>query len=308
MKILIPEKILPGPLERLRAAHDVHYDATLIDRRADLVRIACDADCIIVRNRTQVRDELLDAMTRCKVIGRLGVGLDNIDVAACNARSIIVVPAVGANARSVAEYVVTTALMLMRGAYLASADVAAGKWPNQALKQGREIHGMRLGVAGFGSIGRITGKLAHDMGMRVVAYDSKADRRNRPAWDFNCELVTLERLLEISDVVSIHMPRTPETLGLFDARRIGMMKSDAVLINTARGGIVDEQALADALRRGCLRGAALDVFDNEPLGPASALADAPNLLLTPHIAGVTVDSEIRVCDMVTDKVLELLEQ
>lgn len=308
MKIVIPELLLPEPLERLRAAHDVHYDPSLVNTRAALVEAARDADCIIVRNRTQVRDELLDAMTICKVVGRLGVGLDNIDVDTCKARGIQVVPAIGANARSVAEYVVTTAMMLTRGSYLASADVAQGKWPVQALAKGREVYGMTMGIIGFGSIGRVTGALAQAVGMRVVAYARDADASNagRPAPDFDCELLSLERLLKTSDIVSLHIPRTRETRGMIDAQRISMMKPGSILINTTRGGIVDEQALVQALHSGHLRGAASDVFETEPLGPGSIFANVPNLLLTPHIAGVTVDSEIRVSNMIAGKVLELL--
>jgi (S)-sulfolactate dehydrogenase len=307
MKIIIPDLMLPEPLERLRAVHDVLYDPSLVNQRAKLVEVVRDADCIIVRNRTQVRGDLLDAMARCKVVGRLGVGLDNIDVDKCKARGIQVVPAIGANARSVAEYVVTAAMMLLRGAYQATDEVAEGKWPRQAMTEGRELYGRTLGIIGFGSIGQVTGKLAQAMGVRVVGYDRNSARDARKAPDLDCELLSLDQLLETSDVVSLHIPLTPETRGLIGAERIARMKPGSVLVNTARGGIVDESALAGALRRGHLRGATIDVFETEPLGAESVLAGVPNLLLTPHIAGVTSDSELRVGNLIADKVLALLK-
>lgn len=303
MKILIPEFMLPEPVARLRAAHQVVHDDTLIDKPEQMIEAARDADCIIVRNRSQVRGALLDAMQQCKVVGRLGVGLDNIDVATCRARGIEVVPAIGANARSVAEYVVTTAMMLKRGAYYSSAAVAAGKWPRAALIRGGEILGRTIGIVGFGSIGQITGRLAHALGMRVVTYEREpVDVK----LDYPYRSLPLDELLATSDVVSLHIPLTAESRGMFDAKRIAQMKRGAVLINTARGGIVDERALAEALHAGKLSGAAIDVFEQEPLPAGSVLTDVPNLILTPHIAGVTADSEERVCDLIADRVLELL--
>lgn len=304
MKIVIPEFMLSEPVARLRAAHQVVHDDTLIDKPEQLLAEARDADCIIVRNRTQVRGALLDAMRQCKVVGRLGVGLDNIDVATCRERGIEVVPAIGGNARSVAEYVVGTAMLLLRGAYGSSAEVAAGKWPRAALTRGHEVWGRTIGIVGFGSIGQLTGQVAHALGMHVLAYERNPSA-SRPSYEHR-SVSSLDELLAGSDIVSLHMPLTPESRGLFDARRLAQMKRGAVLINTARGGIVDEAALADALRSGHLAGAAVDVFEKEPLPAGSALADVPNLLLTPHIAGVTAESEARVCDMIAGKVLELL--
>ncbi len=303
MKIIIPELMLPEPLARLRAAHRVVYDDTLVDKPDQLIEAARDADCIIVRARTQVRGALLDAMQRCKVVGRLGVGLDNIDVEACRARGIEVVPAIGANALSVAEYVVTTAMMLRRGAYFCSAPMADGKWPRAPLTRGRETAGCTMGIVGFGSIGQLAGRLAHALGMQVVACERQPVN---VALDYPYRSMPLDELLATSDIVSLHMPLTAESRGMFDAKRIAQMKRGAVLINTARGGIVDERALAEALHAGRLAGAAVDVFEKEPLPAGSALVNVPNLILTPHIAGVTAESEERVCNLITDRVLELL--
>lgn len=306
MKIIIPESILPESLERLRAVHEIHYDPALVGDRQRLIAAARDADAIIVRRLTQVRDELLDAMVRCKVVGRLGVGLDNIDVEACKARGILVIPALGANARSVAEYVVATAMILVRRAYFSTDDVVAGKWPKDALNQGREVQGLTLGIVGFGSIGRTTAELARNLGMNVVACDSGKGSAGRPDID-GFEWLSLAQLLQVSDVVSLHTPLTPKTAGMLDATAIATMKTGAILINAARGGIIDHGALVSALREGHLGGAAIDAFEDEPLGPSPDYDGVPHLILTPHIAGVTQDSERRVNTMVVDKVLEALD-
>jgi (S)-sulfolactate dehydrogenase len=307
VKIVIPEPLLPGQLARLQARHTVHYDPALVSQVEALMEVARDADCIIIRNRTQLRGPLLDAMTHCRVVGRQGVGLDNIDMDTCRARGIEVIPAIGANARSVAEYVVTTAMMLLRGAYSATSEVAAGTWPRAALGNGREIMGRTLGVVGFGSIGQVTAALARRMDMHVVAYDPALTNDAPVLREHNCTLLSLDELLASSDVVTLHMPFLPQTHHLINAERLALMKPDAVLINAARGGTVDEAALANALRSGQLHGAALDVFETEPLGPGSPLAGVPNLLLTPHIGGVTSDSEVRVSELVTTRVLEALD-
>ena len=302
MKIVIPESILPESIARLGAAHDVVYDPSLVNDSARLATVARDADAIIVRRLTQVRGELLEAMPRVKAVGRLGVGLDNIDVATCRARGIEVIPAIGANARSVAEYVVAVAMLLVRGTYFSTQEVVAGQWPKAQLDRGREIMGLTLGVVGFGSIGRTTAALAQRLGMRVVAADSGA----ATATHGDVEMMPLAELLGLSDVVTLHLPLTEQSTGLFDARTIASLKPGAVLINAARGGIVDDGALVEALRRGHLGGAAIDAFQNEPLGPSAMYADTPNLILTPHIAGVTQDSERRVNQVVVDKVLAVL--
>jgi (S)-sulfolactate dehydrogenase len=302
MKIVIPESILPESIARLGAAHDVVYDPSLVNDSARLATVARDADAIIVRRLTQVRGELLEAMPRVKAVGRLGVGLDNIDVATCRARGIEVIPAIGANARSVAEYVVAVAMLLVRGTYFSTQEVVAGQWPKAQLDRGREIMGLTLGVVGFGSIGRTTAALAQRLGMRVVAADSGA----ATAAHGDVEMMPLAELLGLSDVVTLHLPLTEQSTGLFDARTIASLKPGAVLINAARGGIVDDGALVEALRRGHLGGAAIDAFQNEPLGPSPMYADTPNLILTPHIAGVTQDSERRVNQVVVDKVLAVL--
>jgi (S)-sulfolactate dehydrogenase len=306
MKIVITEFIDERALPGLRAKHDVLYDAKLVDDAPRLLKEAASADAIIVRNRTQVRGELLAALTKCRVVGRLGVGLDNIDVPACEARGIKVMPATGANALSVAEYVIAGAMLLLRGAYQSTPTVAAGQWPRNALSNGREIAGKTLGLIGFGSIGQLTAKLAQGLGMNVIAFDAMMGA-NHPAYAAsNVRAVGLDEVITTADVISLHVPLVDSTRKLFDARRIASMKRGAVLINSARGGIVDEVALAAALKSGALGGAAIDVFDQEPLPASDHFKDCPNLLLTPHIAGVSTESNERVSFLIADKVLEAL--
>ena len=305
-RIVITEFMDGRAVAQLSAKHDVLYDATLVDAAPKLLAAAADADAIIVRNRTQVRGELLASLIRCKVVGRLGVGLDNIDVAACEARGIEVIPATGANALSVAEYVIAVSMIILRGAYASTAEVAAGGWPRNALSNGREIGGKTMGIVGFGSIGQLTAKLAQGIGMEVVAFDAMLDTADAVFAQCGVRCVALDQLLATANVVSLHVPLVDATRNLFDGDRIAAMKRDAVLINTSRGGVVDESALATALRSGRLGGAALDVFEDEPLKTDGVFVGCPNLLLTPHIAGVTRESNERVSMLIANKVLEAL--
>lgn len=306
MKILISESMDEDAVASLRADFETTYDATLVDRHEELLAKLKDADALIVRNRTRVNAQILVAAPKLKVVGRLGVGLDNIDLPACKARHVEVIPATGANALAVAEYVIATAMMLLRGSYGSTAAVAAGQWPRGPLSSGREINGKVLGIVGYGGIGQLTARLARGLGMRVVATDPVIDIA-APVWKatgVTCR--TLDELMAESDVISLHIPLTPETRNLISAARLAGMKPDAVLINSARGGIIDETALAAALREKRMGGAALDVFDDEPLKAGSALADCPNLILTPHIAGVTTESNTRVSSMIAQRVAAYL--
>jgi (S)-sulfolactate dehydrogenase len=307
MRVLITEFMDEPAVASLAARFDVRYEPVLSGDAAALRAAAVDCDALIVRNRTQVDAALVEAAARLRVVGRLGVGLDNIDVAACAARGIAVIPATGANAQAVAEYVIGTALMLLRLIPGATSLVAAGQWPRSALSNGREIGAKTLGLVGFGSIGRLTARLAHAVGMRVVGFDVEL-RADDPAW--SAERVEPRAFAEViadSDVVSLHVPLTVATRNLIDGARLATMKPDAVLVNTSRGGVVDEAALAVALRTGRLGGAALDVFASEPVPAGSPLAGCPNLLLTPHIAGVTRESNARVSALIAERVAALLD-
>jgi (S)-sulfolactate dehydrogenase len=300
-EIVITEFMDEAAIRASFGGRDVLYDPKLVDDAPRLAAAVRDARALIVRNRTQVRGALLEVAPRLEVVGRLGVGLDNIDVAACEARGIAVYPATGANDLSVAEYVITAALMLLRRAWFATDRVAAGKWPRTEL-MGRELAGKRLGLVGYGAIARVTGRMARDLGMSVAAYDPLLPAEDA-AWAHAIRQ-PLTELLKDSDVVSLHVPLTDATRNMIDARAIATMRRGAVLVNAARGGVVDEAALCEALRSGHLGGAALDVFAREPIDAAAGalFAGVPSLILTPHIAGVTEESNVRVSAVTAEAV------
>ncbi len=305
--IVISELMDEAAVAGLRAGRAVLYDPGLVDRPAELRAALAEAEALIARNRTRVDAELLAAAPRLRVVGRLGVGLDNIDLAACRARGVAVCPATGANDVAVAEYVIAATLLLLRGAFAATPRVLEGSWPREA-SIGREAMGRRLGLVGFGRIAREVAARARALGMAIAAFDPLLPEGDA-AWGGVERHATLEGLLGAAEVVSLHVPLTPETRGLLDARAIAAMRPGAILINTARGPVVDAAAVAAALRSGHLGGAALDVFEAEPLSAraASIFAGCPNLILTPHVAGITVESNARVSAMVADAVRRVLE-
>ncbi len=304
--IVISEFMDAGAVAQLQGRYDALYDPGLVDRPQELSAAVGGSRALIVRNRTQVRGNLLAAARKLSCVGRLGVGLDNIDLDACKARNIAVYPASGANDLSVAEYVIATAMMLLRGAYRSSDNVVAGTWPRQDLI-GREIGGKVLGLVGFGAIARETARRAAAFRMDIAAHDPLLPD-DHPAWQ-DARRCDLDTLLSISDVVSLHVPLTAETRHMIGKLQLEAMKSDAVLINAARGGIVDEIALVETLNSGHLTGAALDVFDNEPLDAESGkrFSAVRNLILTPHIAGLTEESDKRVGSVTVSNVMRHLE-
>jgi (S)-sulfolactate dehydrogenase len=304
--IVISEFMDQAAIDTILRGRDVLFDPKLVDDKDRLYAALADCRALIVRNRTQVRAPLLNAAPRLKVVGRLGVGLDNIDVDACAARKIIVRPASGANDLSVAEYVITAALLLRRRAWYATSRLAAGEWPRMELIGG-ELSGARLGLIGFGAIARLTATKAAALGMTVAAFDPFLPP-DHAAWG-NVAPQSFEEILSSCDVLSLHTPLTPQTRRMLDGAALRRMRSGAILINAARGGIVDESALAAALSGGHLGGAALDVFETEPLTPAAAAVfkGIPNLILTPHIAGVTEESNVRVSDVTARAVIAALD-
>jgi (S)-sulfolactate dehydrogenase len=306
MRVVISEFMDEAAVARLAGLHSTHYDENLVERRGELKAQLAGAHALIVRNRTRVDADLLGCAPLLRVVGRLGVGLDNIDVEACAARGIEVIPAAGANTRAVAEYVLGAALLLLRGAYGSTAAVAAGEWPRAALANGREIAGKTLGIVGFGAIGRAVAALAQATSMRTIGCDA-AIAPDAPDWaSGGVEARPFDDVLALSDVVTLHVPLTGATRGMLDAQRLARMKPGAILINTSRGGIVDETALAAALRSGRLGGAALDVFAAEPLPKGSVFAGCPNVLLTPHVAGLTREANARVSTLIADQVAAAL--
>ena len=305
--IVISEFMDQAAIDSASANYGIHYDPDLVNHVDQLKELLQDALALVVRNRTQVNSEILDAAPKLRVIGRLGVGLDNIDLPECRRRGVEVCPATGANDDSVAEWAIVAVMTLLRGAFLSAAEILDGRWP-RAKCVGRETAGKTLGLIGFGAIARKTAARAGSLGMKVVAHDPYIAAGD-PAWDLVSRMDRLEDLLAASDAVSVHVPLTDDTRHLIDAKAMAKMKKGAVLINSARGGVVDEKAMVEALSTGQLGGAALDVYETEPLTAKAAeiFAGLDNLLLTPHIGGVTLESNVRVSNVTMENVRRVLE-
>ncbi|MGI9364938.1 MAG: hydroxyacid dehydrogenase [Rhizobiaceae bacterium] len=303
--IVVSEFMDEAAVDRMSAEYDCLYNPSLVDEPEKLRQLLPGLRALIVRNRTQVDTGILEVADNLQCVGRLGVGLDNIDVEACSARGIDVYPATGANDLSVAEYVITTAQALLRTSYLGTASVIAGDWPRQAMI-GREMAGKVMGLVGFGSIAHEVARRAADMGMKIAAFDPYLPESD-PAWS-SASRVSMDEMASIADVISLHVPLTDSTRHLVNGEFLKKMKPDAVVINAARGGVIDDQALAKALKNAQIGGAALDVFEAEPLTAEAGakFKGLQNFIATPHIAGVTSESNIRVSHLIADKVLEKL--
>ena len=305
-EIVISEFMNDVDVEGLTLDYDVLYDPQLVNDPERLAALVGDCRGLIVRNRTMVTATLINAAPRLEVIGRLGVGLDNIDCAAAAARGIKVCPAVGANAASVAEYALLAMLHLLRPVTLATPPMLAGAFPRAEFSHGREIGGRVLGLIGGGMIGAALAQRAIALDIEVIITDPGLNPENTP---HGCRLVALEDLLRQADVISLHVPLNEATRGMVDAAMLAQMKQGAILINTARGGIIDHNALAAKMREGHIGGAAIDVFDEEPASAdsLSMFDGVENLILSPHIAGLTVESNARVAAMTAAQVRNVLE-
>ncbi len=306
--IFISEFITSQALETLKARHTVIYQQDAYQDPKEMADSLANADAWIVRNLTKVSKELVDGAKQLKVVGRLGVGLENIDLNACAERGIRVIPATGANADSVAEYVLGTAMALMRSYREATTETLAGKWPRPTYSKCREIAGKKIGIVGFGSIGRVVAEKSLALGLQCIAYDPLIKDSSISVKGGAVAIHSLPEVLSQSQIVTLHLPLLPETRGLFNLALLEQMQVGAYLINTARGGIVDELALAQSLKSGRLGGAALDVFAVEPAKDLSHFIGVPNLILTPHVAGVTEESNDRVSTMIAREVNLFLEK
>lgn len=307
MKILVTELMWDDGIEELRRnGYSVDYDMELGRKRSELLELAPLYDALIVRNETKVDPELLDAAKNTKVIGRLGVGLDNIDLKAAKERNIPVIPAVNANATAVAEYVMASMLDAYRPLAEADADVRKGNW-NRKFFTGYELNGKTLGLIGMGEIAHRVAKRAHAFGMDVVGYDPfvrpfdyiLAETGVQPA-------ETLDELLTESDFISVHVPKTKMTQHMINKDNFSRMKPNAYIINSARGGIVNERDLVDAVESGQIAGAYLDVLETEPFQKDSPLAKVESIRLSPHIAGLTDAAQSRTAMLIAGEVMKVL--
>mgnify|MGYP003336829432 FL=1 len=286
---------------------DSHWDPDLWKKRNELKSLLQTAKAVIVRNATVVDEDLLASAPLLKMVARMGVGLDNIDLEACKSRGIEVCPSIGANAVSVAEYVIASAMILLRGqTFFATNEVVQGTWNRPKYASSGELAGKVMGIIGFGSIGQVLGKKAAAMDMEVIAYDSMITADD-PAWAL-AERVSLNFLVETADVISLHCPKLPDTIDLINSEKFNRMKRTSILINTARGGIVNEADCANALRSGQISGVAIDTLDKEPITKevGQLFAGLDNVILTPHVAGVTKESNRRIAEFAAENVKRLL--
>lgn len=295
----------PGPELLEASGRPVKLEPTLWRDLARLHLVLGEAEALIVRNQTRVTAELLDAAPRLRVVGRLGVGLDNIDLEGARTRGITVTAARNANAIAVAEYVMAAMLHIARNFAAADASVRAGKWDRVEFG-GTELWGHTLGLVGVGEIGRRVAKRARAFGMSVIGYDPLIGPYDFAPAEQEITLLSLDELLARADVVSLHVPLVSATRHLIDAKRLSQMCQHAVLINTSRGGIVDEVALLDALTSERLYRAVLDVSEVEPLPAESPLRSCETVILTPHIAGLTAEAQERTSHLVITDVLRVL--
>ncbi|RLF81021.1 3-phosphoglycerate dehydrogenase [Thermococci archaeon] len=302
MKVLVAAPLHEKAIEVLKNAglEVVYEEYPDQDRLKGLVK---DVSGIIVRSKPKVTKEIIDAAPSLKVIARAGVGLDNVDVEYAKSKGIEVVNAPTASSRSVAELAVALMFNIARKVAFADRKIREGAWPKKQC-MGFELEGKTLGVIGFGRIGYNVAKIAKTIGMDIILYDVyKNEERAR---ELGAEFVELEELLKNSDVITIHVPLLESTYHLIDEEKLKLMKPTAVLINTSRGPIVDNNALVKALQEGWIAGAALDVFEEEPLPKDHPLTKFDNVVLTPHIGASTVEAQERAGIEVAEKVIKVL--
>ncbi len=301
MRILVAEPVASEGIELLRAHHDVDERPGL--SREELCAVLPDYDALIVRSQVAVDAELIAAGTRLVVIGRAGVGVDNVDLDAATRAGITVVNAPTGNTIAAAEHTFALMYGLARKTAPADASVRAGKWERSAFT-GRELRGRTLGIVGLGKIGQAIAVRARAMEMTVLGVDPFVTAEQ--AANHGVELVELDELLRRSDIVTVHVPLTRTTRAMIGKTAIAKLKPGSIVLNVARGGVLDEAAVADALRSGHLGGAGIDVFEHEP-PTGSPLLDAPNTLLTPHLGASTAEAQILVAEEVAAQVLDVLE-
>lgn len=282
------------------------FEVTAVDDSAsgEFTSALGAADALIVRSATRVTRQLLAEAPRLKAVGRAGVGVDNVDVAAATDHGIAVFNAPGGNTIAAAELTVALLISVARKIPAAEASVRSGRWDRSEFK-GVELRGKTLGLIGAGRIGSEVAVRCKAFDMHVIAYDPYLSPTR--AEGLGIEMVGFEDVIHRSDFVSIHVPLTEETRGMIGVDALSQMKRSAFVVNSSRGGVVDEEALAKALHNGDLAGAALDVYETEPLPSDSPLRMAPNLVLTPHLGASTVEAQEGVATEVANKVRLLLE-
>ncbi len=295
VKLLICDHV---EVEQLALGPGIEVDYRPTISKEELLSAVAGYDALIIRSRTKVDRDVLDKGARLKLVARPGTGLDNVDTEYAKAKGVAVVNSPESLVEAVSEHVVLLMLALSRKLIAADAGMKSGKWEKNSLI-GRELRGKVLGIVGLGRIGRRIAEVARTLGMSVLFYDVIAVPTEVVA-SLGAKVVTLDELFTTSDYVTLHVPMTKDTAHMVGAVRLAQMKKTAYLVNTSRGGVIDEEALSAALREGRIGGAALDVFEKEP--PTGAILNAPNTILTPHIGGQTEEAQINAITVIGEKV------
>ena len=306
IKILITEFMNQSAIDLLNKKFDIIYDNKLWNKEKLLEKNIQEVDCIVVRNKTQLNSSVLLKAKKLKFIGRLGVGLDNIDINFSELKNIKVQIATGMNADSVAEYVINCSLSLLRKLPNLNTKTLKGEWPRTTISS-NELQGKTLGIIGFGLIGRKVANLATAFGVNILAYDPYLNQN-----DFEkniIKLTTLEKIFSMADIISIHLPLSENTLNLINQNSFLKMKNKPLIINSSRGGIINEEDLLDAYFKKHISGFAIDVYQNEPVEKnfLNKIKPDMNCILTPHIAGITEESNERVSKFIADKIIDFFK-
>lgn len=298
--VLIADKLAQSTVDALGDAVEVRW----VDgpNRPELLDAVKEADALLVRSATTVDAEVIAAAPNLKIVGRAGVGLDNVDIPAATEAGVMVANAPTSNIHSACEHAISLLLSTARQIPAADATLREGEWKRSSFN-GVEIFGKTVGIVGFGHIGQLFAQRLAAFETTIVAYDPYANPAR--AAQLNVELVELDELMSRSDFVTIHLPKTKETAGMFDAQLLAKSKKGQIIINAARGGLVDEQALADAIESGHIRGAGFDVYSTEPCTD-SPLFKLPQVVVTPHLGASTEEAQDRAGTDVADSVLKAL--
>ncbi len=302
-RILVSDKLGEAGLKRLDAADDITYDMITGLSKDELLKIIPEYDALIVRSGTQVDADVLRAGSRLKVVGRAGMGVDNIDVQAATMEGVIVMNTPGANSMATAEQALALMLAVSRYTVQAHMSLLAGEWKRSQFV-GSELHGKTLGIVGFGRIGRLVAQRALAFGMNVLAADPFVSEE--VAQEIGVVLVDLDDLLQQADYITLHTALMADTENLIRAETIAQMKDGVIIINAARGKLVNEQDLAEALKRGKVRAAGIDVYRAEPPAPDNPLLGLPSVVHTPHLGASTVEAQHVVAEMIADQVVAAL--
>jgi len=302
----MPKVLVSDPIDQVGI--DILSQVAQVDVKTglpveELVQIISDYDALMIRSGTRVTQEVIEAGTQLKIIGRAGVGVDNVDVPAATRRGIVVVNSPEGNTVAAAEHAVAMMLSMSRHIPDANQSVKSGKWDRKSFT-GVEVYKKTLGIVGLGKIGSHVAAIARSMGMRLLAYDPFLSTER--ADQIGCQLVELDLLFQESDYITLHLPKTPETFHLINSETLAKMKPTARIINCARGGIIDEAALADAIQQGKIAGAALDVYETEPLGDSPLRSLGKEVILTPHLGASTEEAQVNVAIDVAEQIRDVL--